>query len=70
MLLLFAVASYGQSAQKVLDKTAKVVSNKSGVQASFTISSKQYGSTSGTIEIKGRGLTARHSGPMSSKTTR
>ena len=54
LLLLFAVASYGQSAQKVLDKTAKVVSNKSGVQASFTISSKQYGSTSGTIEIKGR----------------
>lgn len=54
LLLLFAVASYGQSAQKVLDKTAKVVSNKSGVQASFTISSKQYGSTNGTIEIKGR----------------
>ena len=54
LLLLFAVASYGQSAQKVLDKTAKVVSNKSGVQASFTISSKQYGSPSGTIEIKGR----------------
>ena len=54
LLLLFAVASYGQSAQKVLDKTAKVVSNKSGVQASFSISSKQYGTTDGTIAIKGR----------------
>ncbi len=54
MMLLFAVASYGQTATSVLDKTAKVVSHKNGVQASFTISSKQYGSTIGTIDIKGR----------------
>lgn len=54
LMLLFAVASYGQSAQQVLDKTAAVVSNKSGVQASFTISSQQYGNTSGTISVKGR----------------
>lgn len=53
-MLLFAVASYGQTAKTVLDKTANVVAHKSGVQASFTISSKQYGSTSGTIDIKGR----------------
>ena len=54
LMLLFAVASYGQTATSVLDKTAKVVSHKSGVQASFTINSKQYGSTSGSIDIKGR----------------
>lgn len=53
-MLLFALASYGQTAQQVLDKTAAVVSHKGGVQASFTISSQQYGSTSGTIAIKGR----------------
>mgnify|MGYP002624449033 CR=1 FL=1 len=53
MMLLLAVASYGQTATSVLEKTAKTVSHKSGVQASFTISSKQYGSTSGTIAIKG-----------------
>ncbi len=54
MMLLFAVASYGQTAKSVLDKTASVVAHKSGVQASFSINSKQYGSTSGTIYIKGR----------------
>ena len=54
ILLLLAGAIYGQNAQQVLDKTASVVSNKSGVEASFTISSKQYGNTNGTIAIKGR----------------
>lgn len=53
-MLLFAVASYGQTAKSVLDKAAAVVSNRNGVQASFTLSSKQYGSTSGTMAIKGR----------------
>lgn len=48
------MAAYGQTAQQVLDKTAAVVSNKSGVQASFTISSKQYGDNSGSISVKGR----------------
>ncbi len=54
VLLLLAVAIYGQNAKQVLDKTASVVSNKGGVEASFTISSKQYGNTNGTIAIKGR----------------
>lgn len=54
ILLLLAGAIYGQNAKQVLDKTASVVSNKSGVEASFTISSKQYGNTNGTIAIKGR----------------
>lgn len=54
MMLLMTVASYGQSAKSVLDKAASVVSNKSGVQASFSISSQQYGNISGTISIKGQ----------------
>lgn len=40
ILLLLAGAIYGQNAQQVLDKTASVVSNKGGVEASFTISSR------------------------------
>lgn len=54
LMLLIALASYGQSAKQVLDKTASIISNKSGVTASFNISSQQYGKTSGTISIKGR----------------
>ena len=53
-MLFLVTASYGQTATKVLDKTAAVVSAKSGVTASFTISSKQYGNSSGTISVKGR----------------
>lgn len=47
-----------QTAQAVLDKTAAVVSHKGGATASFTIGSKQYGNTSGTIAIKGRKFNA------------
>ncbi|MBP3843721.1 MAG: outer-membrane lipoprotein carrier protein LolA [Prevotella sp.] len=54
LMLLIALASNGQSAKQVLDKTAGIISNKSGVTASFNISSQQYGKTSGTISIKGR----------------
>ena len=54
LMLLIALASYGQSAKQVLDKTAGIISNKNGVTASFNISSQQYGKTSGTISIKGR----------------
>jgi len=53
VMLLIAVASYGQTAKQVLDKTAAVVSNKSGAQASFTIKGANM-NTSGTIAIKGR----------------
>ena len=52
--MLLSVASFAQTAKQVLDKTATVVSNKSGVTASFTISSKQYGNSSGTISVKGK----------------
>lgn len=42
-----------QTAKQVLDKTAAVVSAKSGTQASFSIKGDQM-SASGTIAIKGR----------------
>ena len=45
--------AYGQSAKEVLDKTAAVVSSKSGAKASFTIKNDNM-NTSGTIAIKGR----------------
>ena len=53
LMLLLAAASYAQSAKEVLDKTAAVVSAKSGAQASFTIKGDNM-NTSGTIAIKGR----------------
>ena len=60
-MLFFATASYGQTAKSVLDKTAGVVSNKGGVTASFTISSKQYGNSTGTISVKGKKFYANSS---------
>ena len=51
--LLIAVASYGQTAKEVLDKTAAAVSNKSGITASFTLKGGQM-NDKGTINIKGK----------------
>ncbi len=51
-LLLTAVTAFGQTAKQVLDKTAAVVSNKSGASASFSI--KGTMNASGSIAIKGR----------------
>ena len=45
--------AYGQSAKQVLDKTAAVVTAKSGAKASFTIKGDQM-NASGTIAIKGK----------------
>lgn len=53
VLLLMAVASYGQTAKEVLDKAAAVVSNKSGVTANFVLKGGQM-NDKGTIAIKGR----------------
>ena len=53
LLLLFAVASYGQTAKEVLDKTAAAVSNKSGITCTFTLKGGQM-SDKGTIHIKGQ----------------
>lgn len=57
VLLLMAVASYGQTAKQVLDKAAAAVSNKTGVKASFTLKGGTM-NDKGTISIKGRKFTA------------
>lgn len=54
MVCLLATTSFAQTAREVLDKTSAYVSQASGAQASFTMLSKVYGNTSGTIAIKGR----------------
>ena len=38
----------------MLDKAAAAVSSKDGVTANFSMTSAQYGNTSGTISVKGR----------------
>jgi len=53
VLLLLAVASYGQTAKQVLDKAAAAVTNKSGVTANFTLKGGQM-NDKGTISIKGK----------------
>ncbi len=54
-----SIATFAQSAQQVLDKTATIVGKKSGASANFSISSAKYGSTSGTVSIKGNKFNAR-----------
>ena len=51
--LSFNTSAHAESAKSILDKAAAMVSNTSGVQAQFQMISKQFGSTSGTISIKG-----------------
>lgn len=58
MALLISLTIGAQTAKSVLDKAASVVTNKSGVRASFSVKSAQYGSTSGTIAVKGKKFTA------------
>ena len=57
LLLMMACLTSGAQnsslARKVLDKTAAVVGNKDGASANFSMTSKKYGSVSGTIAIKG-----------------
>ena len=52
--ITFCINISGQPAKAILDKVAALVSNKGGVTANFNMSSKQYGTTSGSIAIKGR----------------
>ena len=52
-LILACAASYGQSAQSILDKAAATVSHKNGVTADFSMSGGM-GNVSGTIAVKGR----------------
>ena len=53
-IILLCCGAAAQPARAVLDKVAAAVSNKGGVSAGFSISSRQYGNASGTIAIKGR----------------
>ena len=52
-LLLMCAGVQAENAKRILDKAAATVSNRSGVQAHFQMISKQFGSTSGDIAIKG-----------------
>ena len=51
--LFVSLPANAESAKSILDKAAASVSNPTGVQAQFQMISKQFGSTSGTISIKG-----------------
>lgn len=52
-LAMAASSAFAITAKQVLDKASAVLSNKGGVSANFTVSSGQYGSTSGSISVKG-----------------
>ena len=54
MLALAVLSANSQTAKQVLDKTAAALSNKGGVTASFSITGKNIGTTSGKISVKGR----------------
>lgn len=54
MMLLLCVGVQAEGAKSILDKAAATVSNPNGLQANFQMISKQYGSTYGSISIKGR----------------
>lgn len=55
MLVMLGItgSSFAQTATQILDKTASVIGRKGGAAANFKINSTKYGSTSGTIAIKG-----------------
>lgn len=56
---IWGMAAFAQTAQQVLDKTAAIIGKKNGASANFSISSTKYGSTSGTVAIKGNKFNAR-----------
>lgn len=58
-LAFVCLGTFAQTAQQVLDKTAKVIGNKGGASANFTMSSPKYGSASGSLAIKGNKFNAR-----------
>ena len=57
-MTLMSLGTFAQTAQQVLNKTAKIIGNKGGASANFSLSSTKYGSTSGTIAIKGNKFNA------------
>ena len=58
-MTLMGLSAFAQNARQVLDKTAKVIGNKNGASANFTISNAKIGTSSGTIAIKGNKFNAR-----------
>ncbi|WP_028910236.1 LolA-like putative outer membrane lipoprotein chaperone [Prevotella sp. AGR2160] len=54
LMLTLTITMSAQTATQVLNKTAAVIGRKGGARANFSISSKSFGSTSGTIAIKGQ----------------
>lgn len=59
LVAMMSIGAMAQTAKQVLDKTAAVIGNKSGVSANFKMSSSKYGSASGSIAIKGNKFNAR-----------
>lgn len=57
-MTLMSLGTFAQTAQQVLNKTAKIIGYKGGASANFSLSSTKYGSTSGTIAIKGNKFNA------------
>jgi outer membrane lipoprotein-sorting protein len=57
-MLLVSASGFCQTAKSVLDKTAAIVSNPSGVSANFRMSGGM-GDISGTIAVKGRKFNAK-----------
>lgn len=53
LAVFFGMNVNAQTATQILDKTANVIGRKGGASAHFSMSSAKYGSTSGTIAIKG-----------------
>ena len=64
LLSIGANAQNAAQAKKILDKTAAVVSSKSGASANFSMSGGKYGNASGTIAIKGNKFHARTADAM------
>lgn len=57
-MAVMSLGTYAQTAQQVLDKTAKIIGYKGGASANFSMSSSKYGSATGTIAIKGNKFNA------------
>lgn len=53
-MLCIGTIGWAQTAKQILDKAAAAVSNPGGITASFNITGKAFGSSSGTISVKGR----------------
>lgn len=57
LLFCFSIVSFAQNAKEarsILDKVAATISYKGGIQAKFSVTSNTFGSTSGTILLKGQ----------------